>query len=136
MPSDAEAQELAAGVFGLLSAASLENLSVGRDGAGQWVIEFENRTWRDDIAAVTMAMEQIASVRLIPVMKVLIPAGAKKVVLEAGVRFGWGEVVGCDALFITQDTYGHSAPYQVLMKELGWNNEAIAQRVVEFVGQA
>lgn len=62
MPSDAEAQELAAGVFGLLSAASLENLSVGRDGAGQWVIEFENRTWRDDIAAVAMAMEQIASV--------------------------------------------------------------------------
>ena len=65
----------------------------------------------------------------------LIPAGAKKVVLEAGVRFGWGDVVGCDALFITQDTYGHSAPYQVLMQELGWNNEAIARRVAEYLSR-
>ncbi len=68
--------------------------------------------------------------------KSMIPAGARKVVLEAGVRFGWGDVVGPDALFITQDTYGHSAPYQQLMKELGWNNEAITARVLEFVGKA
>ncbi len=54
-------------------------------------------------------------------------------VLEAGVRFGWGDVVGPEALFITQDEYGHSAPFQVLMQELGWNDEAIAQRVLEYV---
>jgi transketolase len=67
--------------------------------------------------------------------KSLIPCAAKKVVLEAGVRFGWGDVVGADALFITQDVYGQSAPYQVLMKELGWNNEAIAERVLAFAGK-
>lgn len=65
----------------------------------------------------------------------LIPDGARKVALEAGVRFGWDEVVGRDALFITQDTYGHSAPYQVLMEELGWTDEAVARRVVEYVGR-
>jgi len=59
----------------------------------------------------------------------LIPKAARKVVLEAGVRFGWGDIVGPDALFITQDEYGHSAPYQVLMDKLGFNEAAIAQQV-------
>jgi len=66
----------------------------------------------------------------------LIPPAAKKVVLEAGVRFGWGDIVGPDALFITQDTYGHSAPYQVLMEELGYTDEDVSRRVLEFVGKA
>jgi transketolase len=73
-------------------------------------------------------MQQDAAFR-----QALIPAEAKKVVLEAATAFGWGDVVGCDALFITQDTYGHSAPYKVLMQELGFNNEAIANRVLAWV---
>lgn len=60
----------------------------------------------------------------------LIPPKARKVVIEAGVRYGWGQVVGNDALFITQDTFGHSAPYQVLMQKLGWNSESIIARVL------
>ncbi|MFH1086100.1 MAG: transketolase [Chloroflexota bacterium] len=63
----------------------------------------------------------------------LIPAAARKVVLEAGVRFGWGDLVGPDALFITQDTYGHSAPYKVLAQELGYTDEQVAARVLAWV---
>jgi transketolase len=63
----------------------------------------------------------------------IIPVAAKKVVIEAGTRFGWGDVVGSEALFITQDTYGHSAPYEVLMKELGWNAADIVAQVLAFV---
>jgi len=59
----------------------------------------------------------------------LLPASAKKVVLEAGVRFGWGDIVGPDALFITQDDYGRSAPYEVLMQEFGFTDEQVAARV-------
>jgi transketolase len=62
----------------------------------------------------------------------LLPAAAKKVVLEAGTRYGWGDIVGPDALFITQDSYGYSAPYQVIMKELGWTNEDVARRVLAY----
>lgn len=65
----------------------------------------------------------------------LIPAGARVAVIEAGVRYGWAEVAGKDALFITQDTYGHSAPYQVLMKELGWNIETITARLLDWLGK-
>ena len=66
----------------------------------------------------------------------LIPASPRKVVLEAGVRFGWGNIVGADALFITQDEYGHSAPGTVLSQELGYNHDAIAQRVLSWVDGA
>ncbi len=63
----------------------------------------------------------------------LIPSDTRVAVIEAGVRYGWAEVVGKDALFITQDTYGHSAPYQALMRELGWNSEAITQRLLNWL---
>lgn len=64
----------------------------------------------------------------------LIPAGAKKVVIEAATRFGWGDIVGPDALMITQDTYGRSAPYEVLAQELGFNEADVKARVLAFVG--
>ena len=63
----------------------------------------------------------------------LIPASAKKVVLEAGVRFGWGDIVGPDALFITQDEYGHSAPYKVLSEKLGFTDEQVAAKVLAWL---
>ena len=66
--------------------------------------------------------------------KELIPPSAKKVAIEAGVRFGWGDIVGCDALFITQDAYGHSAPYKVLMEELGYTAEKVAAKVLAWIG--
>jgi len=62
----------------------------------------------------------------------LLPAAARKVVIEAGTRFGWGDVVGAEALFITQDGYGYSAPYQVLAKELGFNEQDVKARVLAF----
>ena len=63
----------------------------------------------------------------------LVPSGARVAVIEAGTRYGWAEVAGKDALFITQDTYGHSAPYQALMQELGWNTEAIVARLLDWL---
>jgi len=63
----------------------------------------------------------------------LIPDNAKKVVIEAGTRFGWGDIVGSNALFITQDTYGCSAPYEVLAQKLGFNETDVAARVLGFV---
>jgi len=63
----------------------------------------------------------------------LIPAAAKKVLIEVGVRFGWAEVVGQDALFITQDGFGHSAPGKVLMEEMGFTGEKVAAKVLAWL---
>ncbi len=64
----------------------------------------------------------------------LLPAGARKVVLEAAVRFGWADIVGQDALFICQDGYGYSASAGDLMKHLGWNDAAVAEKVLAWIG--
>ena len=63
----------------------------------------------------------------------LVPATAKKVIIEVGVRFGWDEVVGPDALFITQDEYGRSAPYAVLMEELGFTAKQVSSRILDWL---
>jgi transketolase len=74
-------------------------------------------------------MRQEASFR-----QALLPADAKKVVIEAATRFGWGDLVGTDVLFITQDEYGHSAPFKALMEELGYTNEKITARILDWLG--
>jgi transketolase len=68
-----------------------------------------------------------------PSRRALLPTAAKKVVVEAGTRFGWGDVVGAEALFVTQDGYGHSAPAKVLAEELGFTPEKVAARVLAWV---
>ena len=60
----------------------------------------------------------------------MLPHSARKVVIEAGVRFGWDEVVGRNALFITIDDYGASAPYAVLADALGFNPEKVTERLL------
>ena len=62
----------------------------------------------------------------------LIPASAKKVVIEAGVSFGWQGIVGGDAadtLFVTIDRFGASAPASVIAEKLGFTPEAVVQQV-------
>ena len=63
----------------------------------------------------------------------LVPAESKKVVVELGTRFGWGDIVGSDALFVTQDDYGHSAPAGVLAEKLGFTADQVAAKVVSWV---
>ena len=47
---------------------------------------------------------------------------AKRVIVEAGVRFGWNryEVNSATTRFVTLDTFGASAPYKVLAEQFGF----------------
>lgn len=49
--------------------------------------------------------------------------------LEAGVTFGWGNVVGRDGLKIGIDTYGASAPAGVLAEQFGFTPEKVADKL-------
>lgn len=63
----------------------------------------------------------------------LIPAAAKKVVLEAGVRYGWGDIAGPDALFITQDDFGHSAPHTAIEEKMGFTDEQVTKKILDWL---
>ncbi|KPK16876.1 MAG: transketolase [Myxococcales bacterium SG8_38] len=56
----------------------------------------------------------------------VLPRGVSaKVVIEAGVRQGWERWAGPDAGFITIETFGASAPYEVLYEKFGITVERI-----------
>lgn len=64
----------------------------------------------------------------------VLPSSAKKVVVEAGIRQGWDRIAGSDALFITQEDYGHSAPAEVLAEKLGFTSAQVSARVLAWLG--
>ncbi|MEI7652336.1 MAG: transketolase C-terminal domain-containing protein, partial [Verrucomicrobiota bacterium] len=56
----------------------------------------------------------------------VLPAScAKRVSIEAGVTIAWGRYVGTVGKAIGTDTFGLSAPGEVVMKELGITKEAV-----------
>ena len=53
-----------------------------------------------------------------------------RVSVEAGATFGWERMVGAEGLAIGIDSFGASAPYEVLAREFGFVAEAVAERVL------
>jgi len=54
-----------------------------------------------------------------------------KIVVEAGVRFGWDAVIGPDGLFVGMSSFGASAPYKDVYKNFGITAEAVADAVAK-----
>jgi len=59
----------------------------------------------------------------------LVPDSARKALLESGISQGWASVVGKDALLVTIDRYGESAPAAKIAEHLGFTAEAVAGRL-------
>ncbi|NUO52961.1 MAG: transketolase [Polyangiaceae bacterium] len=59
----------------------------------------------------------------------VLPRGVPRVVIELGVTTPWRGFVGNDGLVIGHDTFGASAPWKVIGKELGFVPEAVAATV-------
>jgi transketolase len=59
----------------------------------------------------------------------LVPDSSKRVLLESGISQGWASVVGRDALLVTIDRYGESAPAAKIAEHLGFTAEAVAERL-------
>jgi len=65
--------------------------------------------------------------------EVLPPQIAARVVVEAGIRFGWERFVGEHGAYITIDQFGASAPGSVLMKEYGFTTTAVVNAVTKLL---
>lgn len=90
--------------------------------------------------AVEVAKQNNARVVSIPCMEVfleqdetyrnqVIPPKAKKVLLEAGISAGWGNVLGENVTYITKEDFGASAPHSVLAEKFGFTPEAVLQKI-------
>ncbi len=61
----------------------------------------------------------------------LIPSSAKKILIEAATSFGWAGVTGSDALMVTVDTFGTSAPLVQIKKKYGFTKQQVLEKVKE-----
>lgn len=59
----------------------------------------------------------------------ILPRGVPRVAIELGVTTPWRGLVGNDGLVIGHDSFGASAPWKVIGKELGFVPEAVAATV-------
>ncbi len=59
----------------------------------------------------------------------VLPAGVKRVAIEAGVTDGWYKYVGLDGAVVGLDRFGESAPAGVLFKEFGFTVENVVATV-------
>lgn len=55
--------------------------------------------------------------------------------VEAGVTFGWTDIIGSDGLAIGIDRYGASAPASVLADEFGFTPEKVAARLSSWLAE-
>jgi len=66
--------------------------------------------------------------------KSLIPDSSRRVLLESGISQGWAAVVGRDALLVTIDRFGESAPAAKIAEHLGFTVQAAAERIKTLIG--
>lgn len=59
--------------------------------------------------------------------------GIKRVVIEAGIRMGWERYAGENALFITIDEFGRSAPESDLAEYFGFTPERVCERILKYM---
>ena len=59
----------------------------------------------------------------------ILPEGIPRVSIEAGITFGWAEVVGSGGASVGIDRYGASAPGAVVAEKLGMNVDAVVAAV-------
>jgi transketolase len=60
---------------------------------------------------------------------------SRRAVIEAGISMGWERYAGGNALFITLDHFGSSAPAHVLAEKFGFTRENVVRRVREYLAK-
>src|SRR6202008_4610389 len=63
----------------------------------------------------------------------VLPAGVKKLAVEAGATLGWWKYVGTDGDVVGLDRFGASAPGPKVLAELGFTPENVAARASKLI---
>ena len=81
------------------------------------------------VRVVSMISRTLFDAQPMDFQRSLVPPGAKKVVFEAGVSFGWRGVADDSTLVVGIDRFGESAPYQKIAEHLGITAASLEKRI-------
>jgi transketolase len=65
---------------------------------------------------------------------VFTPSIKKRVIVEAALPMGWHKYAGYEGVIIGMDSFGASAPYELLYKEFGFTVENVLKKAREILG--
>lgn len=66
----------------------------------------------------------------------IIPGNVRaRIAVEAGTSFGWHKYTGLDGKIISLDSFGASAPAEILFKEFGFAVERVVEKALELLGK-
>ena len=85
------------------------------------------------VRVVSVPCREIFAAQPDAVRDAVVPSNAKVVVIEAGIRQGWGDVFRQPLLFLGMDRFGASAPNEALAEHFGFTGAKAAARVREWL---
>ncbi|MBN2042049.1 MAG: transketolase [Spirochaetes bacterium] len=65
--------------------------------------------------------------------KILPDSIRKRVVVELGIKMGWEKYAGDEGLYITVDSFGMSAPHNVLAEKFGFTADNVANKIIKYL---
>ena len=92
-------------------------------------LDVKEKTGNKKIRVVSMISRELFMAQSDDYKKSLIADGAKKVIIEAGISFGWEGLAGKDGKIISIETFGESGPAGLVAKHFGFDAEAIAKNL-------
>jgi len=81
------------------------------------------------VRVISMISRALFDAQPMEFQRSLVPAGARKVVFEAGVSFGWKAVADDSTLVVGIDRFGESGPYQKVGEHLGITAASLEKRI-------
>ncbi|MFM2153557.1 MAG: transketolase, partial [Pseudomonadota bacterium] len=86
------------------------------------------------VRVVSMPCVERFERRDLAAQRMLLPKGVPVATLEAGRTDLWRRFAGLDGLCLGIDTFGHSAPAEVIAEKLGFTPEQVSTRLSEWLG--
>jgi transketolase len=123
------------GGYVLLESAAREAVTLMATGSEVWLaLEAAKRLGAGGLAArvVSMPAPQLFLAQEPAWRDAVLPPGARRVSIEAGITDYWHRLVGEAGLTIGIDRFGESAPYADLQEHFGFTPEKVAARVLEW----
>jgi transketolase len=81
------------------------------------------------VRVVSMMSRELFAAQPLEARLALVPSGAKRVVFEAGVSFGWKGPFDDETLVVGIDRFGESGQYQKIAEHLGITAAALEKRI-------
>jgi transketolase len=88
---------------------------------------------KNDVQVVNMACTELFDEQPEEYRGKVLPLDVRKIAVEAASPFGWERYVGLDGDIVGVETFGASAPAEVLFEKYGFSVEKIVERALKLI---